>query len=639
MLKKLFTPMKIGKIEIPNRLVVSPMVTDYCNQDGTATERYIAYHEAKAKGGWGLIITEDYAVDPSGKGFSCVAGLWNDSQIAGHTELTRRVHQYKSKIFAQIYHCGRQTASSITGCQPLAPSPVPCPTMQELPKELPVDGIEKIVGQFGDTALRAKKAGFDGVEIHGAHGYLISEFMSPYSNKRTDEYGGHLLNRMRFPLKIVADIRAKCGKDFGVGFRISCDEFVPGGRTIEDTKAMAVLLEDAGIDVLHVSAGVYASADKIVPASSTPHGWLAGYAEEVKKAVKIPVITVGRINDPFVAESILASGKADFVAMGRASLADPEFPEKARAGLFDEIRPCIACNEGCIGILFTDQPIKCVLNPTLGREAEWVIKTAKKAKKVVVIGGGPAGMEAAATAAKAGHKVSLFEKEGRLGGLFYLASVPPNKGEIGNFVEYQIKQLEKCKVKVTLNANVTPEWIDSEKPDVVINATGGIPITPDIPGIAKPNVVNAYDVLAGKVFVGAKAVVIGGGMVGAETANHLANHGKSVTLVEMLPDIATEIQNINRSALLQDLEKGRVRILVETTVKEVLTDGVLVIKGCDTESIGADTVVVASGSRTDGGLENKLAGRPYKVVSIGDAIKVGKVVDAIEAGYLTGMNA
>ena len=639
MLKKLFTPMKIGKIEIPNRLVVSPMVTDYCNQDGTATERYIAYHEAKAKGGWGLIITEDYAVDPSGKGFSCVAGLWNDSQIASHAELTRRVHQYKSKIFAQIYHCGRQTASAITGCQPLAPSPVPCPTMQELPKELPVDEIEKIVGQFGDTALRAKKAGFDGIEIHGAHGYLISEFMSPYSNKRTDEYGGHLLNRMRFPLKIVADIRAKCGKDFGVGFRISCDEFVPGGRTIEDTKAMAVFLEDAGIDVLHVSAGVYASADKIVPASSTPHGWLAGYAEEVKKAVRVPVITVGRINDPFVAESILASGKADFVAMGRASLADPEFPEKAKAALFDEIRPCIACNEGCIGILFTDQPIKCVLNPTLGREAEWVIRPAKKAKKVVVIGGGPAGMEAAATAAKAGHKVSLLEREGRLGGLFYLASVPPNKGEIGNFVEYQIKQLEKFKVKVTLNANVTSELIDSEKPDVVINATGGIPATPDIPGIAKPNVVNAYDVLAGKVFVGAKAVVIGGGMVGAETANHLANHGKSVTLVEMLPDIATEIQNINRSALLQDLEKGKVRILVETTVKEVLTDGVLVIKGCDTESIGADTVVVASGSRSDGSLEDMLADKAYKLVSIGDAVKVGKVVDAIEAGYLAGMNA
>jgi len=638
MLKRLFSPMKIGRVAISNRLVVSPMVTDYCNKDGTATERYIAYHEAKAKGGWGLIITEDYAVDPSGKGFSCVAGLWDDSQIASHTELTKRVHKYKSKIFAQIYHCGRQTVSAITGCQPLAPSPIPCPAMQELPKELPIAEIEKIVGQFGDTALRAKKAGFDGVEIHGAHGYLIAEFMSPYSNKRSDEYGGHLLNRVRFPLKIVADVRAKCGKDFGIGFRISCDEFVPGGRTIEDTKAIAVLLEEAGVDVLHVTCGVYASVDKIVPPSSVPHGWLAGYAEEVKKAVKIPVITVGRINDPFVAESIISSGKADLVAMGRASLTDPEFPKKAKAGLFDEIRPCIACNEACIGILFMDQPIKCVLNPTLGREAELVIKPAKKAKKVVVLGGGPAGMEAAATAAKAGHKVSLFEKEGRLGGLFYLASVPPNKGEIGNFIEYQIKQLEKFKVKVTLNANVTPELVDSEKPDVVINATGGSPAIPDIPGIDKPLVVNAYDVLAGKVFVGAKAVVIGGGMVGAETANHLVNHGKSVTLVEMLPDIATEVQNINRGALLQDLEKGKVKILVNTTVKEVLVDGVLVVKDNATESINADTVIVASGSKPDGGLAAKLSGKPYKVVSIGNTVKVGKVIDAIETGYLAGLN-
>ncbi|MGB6068693.1 MAG: NADH:flavin oxidoreductase [Desulfomonilaceae bacterium] len=370
MFKTLFSPMKIGKVEIPNRLVVSPMVTNYCNQDGTATERYIAYHEAKAKGGWGLIITEDYAIDPTGKGFSCVAGLWNDSQIAGHSELTKRVHQYESKIFAQIYHCGRQTSHLITMCPPLAPSPIPCPAMQELPDELTIDEIERMVEKFGDCALRAQKAGFDGVEIHGAHGYLIAEFMSPYSNKRTDMYGGHLLNRMRFPLKVVANIRAKTGNDFGLGFRISCDEFVPGGRSIEDTKAIAILLERAGIDVVHVSCGVYASADKIVPPSSTPHGWLAGYAEEVKKVISIPVITVGRINDPFVADSIIAGGKADFVAMGRASLADPEFPKKAAAGEMDEIRPCIACNEGCIGILFADQPIKCVLNPTLGKEAE-----------------------------------------------------------------------------------------------------------------------------------------------------------------------------------------------------------------------------------------------------------------------------
>ena len=637
MLKTLFSPMKIGMIDISNRMVVSPMVTDYCNNDGTATERYIAYHEAKAKGGWGLIITEDYAVDPSGKGFSCVAGLWDDSQIASHSELTKRVHQYSSKIFAQIYHCGRQTSHLISMCQPFAPSPIPCPAMQELPEELKIDRIETMVEKYGDCALRAKKAGFDGVEIHGAHGYLIAQFMSPYSNKRTDKYGGHLLNRMRFPLDIVANVRAKTGKDFGVGFRISCDEFVPGGRSIEDTKAIAVLLEQAGIDVLHVSCGVYASVDKIVPASSVPHGWLAGYAEEIKKVISIPVITVGRINDPFVADSIITAGKADFVAMGRASLADPEFPKKAAAGEFDEIRPCIACNEGCIGLLFLDQPIKCVLNPTLGREAEWAIKPAATKKKVVVVGGGPAGMEAAATAAKAGHEVSLYEKQDRLGGLFYLASVPPNKGEIGNFVGWQIGQLNKLKVRVTLNAEVSPKLIDSEKPDVVILATGGTPALPKIPGVDKPNVVHAYSVLAGKVAVGPKALIIGGGMVGAETANHLANHGKTVTLVEMLPDIATEVPNINRMTLLQDLEKGKVRILVNTTVKDILEDGAVVVKDCVTETISADTVIVASGSKPNNDFEADLAGKPYKVVTIGDANKVAKVMDAIEAGYQAGM--
>lgn len=637
MLKNLLRPMKTGNIDISNRLVVSAMVTDYCNNDGTATERYIAYHEAKAKGGWGLIITEDYAVDTTGRGFSCVAGLWDDSQIASHSELTKRVHKYTSKIFAQIYHCGRQTSHLITMCQPFAPSPIPCPAMQELPEELKIDEIEKMVEKFGDCALRAKKAGFDGVEIHGAHGYLISQFMSPYSNKRTDKYGGHLLNRMRFPLDIVANVRAKAGKDFGIGFRISSDEFVPGGRTIEDTKAIAILLEEAGIDVLHVSAGVYASVDKIVPPSSVRHGWLADYAEEVKKVVSVPVITVGRINDPFVADSIIAAGKADFVAMGRASLADPEFPNKAAAGQFDEIRPCIACNEGCIGVLFLDQPIKCVLNPTLGKETESVIKPAAVKKKVMVIGGGPAGMEAAATAAKAGHEVSLYEKEDRLGGLFYLASVPPNKGEIGNFVGWQIGQLNKLKVRVTLNAEVSSKLIDSEKPDVVVLATGGSPVLPKIPGVDKPNVVHAYSVLAGKVAVGPKALIIGGGMVGAETANHLANHGKTVTLVEMLPDIATEIPNINRMTLMQDLEKGKVRILVNTTVKDILADGVVVVKGCDTESISADTVIVASGSKPNNDLEAELAGKPYKVVTIGDASKVAKVMDAIESGYLLGM--
>ncbi len=638
MLKHLFSPLKIGEIEISNRLVVSPMVTNYCNGDGTATQRYIAYHEAKAEGGWGLIITEDYAVDPTGRGFSRVAGLWDDSQIASHSELTERVHRYDTKIFAQIYHCGRQTSHLVTGCTPFAPSPISCPAMQELPDELPAEKIEEMVEKFGDCALRAKKAGFDGVEIHGAHGYLIAGFMSPYSNKRADAYGGHLLNRMRFPLEVLANIRAKVGDDFGVGFRISCDEYVPGGRTLEDTRAIAALLEKAGIDYLHVSCGVYASADRIVPGPSTPHGWLAGYAEEMKKVLGIPVITVGRINDPFVADAIISAGKADLVAMGRASLADPQFPRKASEGRFEEIRPCVACNEGCIGVLFTDQPIKCVLNPTLGRETERVVKPAVEKKKVVVIGGGPAGMEAAITAAEAGHEVNLLEKENRLGGQFYLASVPPNKGEIGNFVGWQISRLSRLKVNVTVNAEVSPDVIDSLNPDVVVLATGSTPTLPEIPGAGKPNVVTAATVLAGKVAVGPKAVIIGGGMIGAETANHLANHGKVVTLVEMLPDIATEVPNINRMALLKDMENAGIKVLVNTTVKDILSDGIVVVKDCVTETISADTVIVAAGSRPNNALQAELSGKRYKLITIGDAYKVGKVVDAIDTGFIAGID-
>ena len=638
MLKNIFSPIQIGKVKISNRLVVPAMVTNYCNGDGTATEKYVAYHEAKARGGWGLIITEDYAVDPKGKGFPNVPGLWNDGQIESHSKLTRRVHDIGGKIFAQIYHAGRQTSRALIGCQPVAPSPIPCPRLQEIPHALSLNEIRDIVEEFGDCSLRARKAGFDGIEIHGAHGYLIAQFMSPYSNKRIDEYGGNLLNRMRFPLEIVSNVRSKAGSDFPIIFRISGDEMVPGGRTIEDTKTIAVMLEKAGANALHISAGVYGSAYAITPPAAIRHGWIAHFAEEVKTVVNIPVITVGRINDPLLAETILAGKKADLVAMGRASLADPELPNKAAAERFADINHCIGCLQGCIGMISRGQPATCLVNPTLGKEEELRIKAADLKKKVFIAGAGPAGMEAAMVAGKRGHEVHLFEKADRLGGQFYTASIPPSKGEIAGFIAWQRRQLEENHVFIHLNTELTEEIVNEQNPDAVVLATGSIPTSPNLPGVKRGSVVTAHDVLEGKTDVGRTVAVIGGGMVGSETASHLANHGKEVSIVEMLPEIAADINARSKPFLLKDLAEHNVRLYLNSVVKEILADGLRIERDGREEKIGPfDTIILAVGVQPCNDLTRKLDGKVARLLTIGDASNPRKALEAIGEGYLAGL--
>jgi len=638
MLKNIFSPIQIGKARIPNRLVVPAMVTNYCNGDGTATEKYVAYHEAKAKGGWGLIITEDYAVDPKGKGFPNVPGLWNDGQIESHSKLTRRIHDIGGKIFAQIYHAGRQTSRTLIGRQPVAPSPIPCPRYQEIPHALGLKEIRDIIEEFGDCALRARKAGFDGIEIHGAHGYLIAQFMSPYSNKRIDEYGGNLLNRMRFPLEILSNVRSKTGSDFPAIFRISGDEMVPGGRTIEDTKTIAGILEKAGVDALHISAGVYGSAHAITPPAAIRHGWIVHLAEEVKKVVNIPVITVGRINDPLLAETILAGRKADLVAMGRASLADPELPNKAAAKRFADINHCIGCLQGCIGMISQGRPATCLVNPTLGKEEELRIKPADLKKKVFIAGAGPAGMEAAMVAGKRGHEVHLFEKADRMGGQFYTASIPPSKGEIAGFIVWQRRQLEENHVFIHLSTELTEEIVNEQNPDVVVLATGSTPVSPNFPGVKRPNVVTAHDVLEGKTDVGKKVAVIGGGMVGSETANHLANHGKEVSIVEMLPEIAPEVNARSKPFLLKDLADHDVRLYLNSVVKEVSGDGLRIERDGREEKIGPfDSIVLAVGVQACNDLRAKLEGKVARLITIGDALNPRKALEAIGEGYQAGL--
>jgi len=628
----LFQPITIGHLEIKNRLIVAPMVTVYCDDEGMATDRFIKYYETKAKGGWGAIIVEDYAVSPLGKGF-WTPGLWKDEQIQSHAKLTETVHNAGAKIIAQIYHCGRQTTSAITGEQPVSASPLPCPVLGAIPRELTVDEIKKIVAQFGDSALRAKKAGFDGVEVHGGHGYLIAQFMSKYSNKRTDKYGGSLMNRLRFPLEIVAEIRKKCGPDFFIGFRISGDEKVPGGRTIEETKMIACILEKQGVDALHISAGTYESTWAVIPPMNITTGWITDYAEEVKKVVDIPVMTVGRINDPYLAESILQSGKADLIAMGRASLADPELPNKFAKGQYEDIRQCIGCQQGCLERLFANEPIRCLVNPTLGYEYLNEFKKADSPKDITIVGAGPAGLEAARTAALAGHNVTLYEKTAHLGGQFATAAIPPSKGDITSYISWIGRQVEKLGVNIKLETEYTSEICDKEKPNFVIIATGATPSKPPITGIDGENVVTAEDVLLGKVNTKQKVVIAGGGLVGCETAVYLHSLGRDVTIVEMLPTLAADEEFTRRVLLMKAIEESQINTYTDAKINAINKNSVQIENNQKLKEIEAETVVLALGYKANYALADKLKEKvPVRV--IGDAIKSRNALEATREGFL-----
>lgn len=638
LLRNMKMPMKIGSLEIKNRFIVSPMVMNCCNEDGTATEKYIAYHEEKAKGGWGLIVTEDYAVDPTGRSYKYLPGLWCDEQIASHSVLTDRVHAAGAKIFAQIFHAGRQTESRITGTQVWAPSPIPCPNKKELPHEMTLQEVEDMIEKFGDAALRAKKAGFDGVQIHGAHGYLVSEFASSYSNKRVDKYGGCLTNRLRFPMEIIANIRKKCGMDFCIDYKISGDEAAPGGNSIEDVKTIAYFLEQAGVDSLNVSIGVYESWYTQVPPAAMNHGWLADFAAQVKAVVNIPVTTVGRVNDPLIAEMIVRSGKADACYMGRASLADPHMPNKAMKGDFEDIIRCTGCKQGCTTRIDAGYQGSCLLNPRTVKEDEIKITPAAHPKKILVAGGGPSGAEAAIVAAERGHSVTLYEMGDRLGGMFYVAAIPPYKGEISAFIAWQVQKLERLGVNVVYNTPLTAEIVKREKPDSVILATGSLPFIPPIEGRDREFVVEATALLRGQVRADGNLAVIGGGLVGGETAHYLATHGNQVTIVEMAPEILKEEPGDVKKFVLESYEENKVQVLVNAQVQSINEDGTITVnQEGQARQIGPfDKVVMAVGMKPRKSLEEEFKEYVGEIVSVGDALKPGNALSAIESGYMAG---
>lgn len=642
MFPHVFSPMKIGNCEIPNRLVVPAMVANLNNREGTATDRYIAYHEEKAKGGWGLIITENYAVNEHAMGYPYIGGLYKEEQVPSHKKLTDTIHRYDAKIFCQIYHAGRQSNHCVNGnVQPVGPSPLICPWNKELPRELTVEEIQQIVKDFGITARNVVKAGFDGVEIHAAHGYLIHTFLSASTNKRIDEYGGNYDNRTRLLREVMAEVRQAVGPDFPLQVRLSGAEYSEGGRTMFETRQIIRDIEQWGADAIHLTFGLYGIRSSLCSVSSffQSRGWNVHLAEEAKTLVKIPVITVGKIQEPTMAEDIIASGKADFVAMGRGSLADPHFPNKVKTGQVQEVRQCIACLQGCTASTYQQVPIYCLVNPELGYEFETDYSPAPVAKKVFIAGGGVAGMEAARGAACKGHEVHLFEAADSLGGQFIAAGYPPYKGDFLSYPAWLNRQLKKLNVTLHMNTALTAGIVKAGKPDKVIIATGAKPIIPKLPGLDGPNVVLAEDVLRGRVDPGLNVLVAGGGMIGSETAAYLAVQCREkVALVEMLPEIGLEMEGGIRDDLKDLLKKQFVEVITQVKLAGITEQGALIEKGGCVTLYPCDTVVLAIGTKAYNPLQEELK-ELCEVVVVGDAVKARKAIEASREGFVAGLNA
>jgi 2,4-dienoyl-CoA reductase-like NADH-dependent reductase (Old Yellow Enzyme family)/thioredoxin reductase len=639
-LKLLFTPIRIAEVEVKNRIVMSPMSSNLGSEQGHVTPALIQFFAARARGGVGLIVTGDVSVDPNGRYQKRTLGLYDDQFIPGWKDLNRAVQNYGAKIAPQLIHPSFNAHSSLTGVQPVAASPIASRRFRELPRELRVEEIEKIIEQFADAARRAQMAGCDAVQIHCAHSHhLLGSFLSPLHNKRTDEFGGDIHGRLRLPLEVIRRIRSKVGPGFPILVRISADEFEPGGRTLEETQYIAPLFVEAGADALNISAGT-TNIGSVAPPMGSPAGIYAPLAAAIKEVVKIPVISVGRILTPWVAEDILSSGKADMVAIGRGLLADPEFPRKAEAGDWDDIAPCVG-DLHCLMSLYSDKTIACLVNAAVGREEEMDLVSTKNPKKILVVGGGPGGLEAARVAALRGHQVTLMEKSTKLGGQLLAASFPPTKQEFTCLIKYLIGQAYKAGVKVELNKEVTLEVIDEFRPDAIIIATGGLPkVPPMFCGINQKRIVNSWDVLTGKILPGLKILVIGGGSTGCETADFLAHplddlspKGNRVTIMEMLDNVCLDDVSPKRSSLILRLRQKGVKIITDAKVTEILEDGVIYLHNGKSKMLrGLDTIVLATGTTPNNILVEEIKGKGIPTFVIGDAKAPRKAVEAIGEG-------
>ncbi|MGD8855315.1 MAG: FAD-dependent oxidoreductase [Chloroflexota bacterium] len=635
----LFQPLRLGNLILPNRVVMTTVKLGYGNQQGEVTDRHVAFYTRRAQAKIALLTTEPMYVQLNGRELPTQLGIHDNRLIAGLRRLTDAVHANGGRMMAHINHAGRVANPKLVPAEErISASDILCPTNQVKPNPLTRSSINEVVAAFGAAARRVRQAGFDAIEIPFSHGYLIHQFLSPLTNRRSDEYGGTLENRLRFGLDVLEAVRCEVGDSLPIIVRMNAMDYVEGGLNDQDAIDIAGALDQVAIDALSVTSGTMCES---VPYSlyptGTPKSNLLPMAARIRAASKLPVIVAGRIRTPAVAREALAAGQTDLIGLARPFLADPEWAQKAKSGDEEAILLCAACHQGCLAQLRKGAGTGCSFNPFTGRETGVKLFPITRPRQVMVVGGGPAGLEAATVAARRGHHVSLYEQEDHLGGQFNLAARAPHKEDFLDVIRYLVLMAERAGVEIFLNTQVTPETVTLSQPDVVILATGGIPLTIPFPGLDDTQWLQASDLLDGGHEINtATAFVIGGGLVGLETADYLAARGVVVTLVEMLDQVGADIDQLAKAMLLKRLNAHGVKIHTGTKVVGLTKNAALVQQDEEVVSLPIETVVVAVGVRANRTLPDALAGSDRELHIIGDAAEPRRALEAIREGFEAG---
>jgi 2,4-dienoyl-CoA reductase-like NADH-dependent reductase (Old Yellow Enzyme family)/thioredoxin reductase len=649
--QNVFSSFRFGNVEVKNRIETPPMLACMATPDGFVTREMIEFYQSFARGGAGIVTIGDSAIDfEFARGHFGQLNLGDDRVVPGLNTLVEAVQKYGAKISIELDHSGRLSPPRvINGRNPIGPSPLPTKGEEMAAQmegrkviqvtEMNQEMINQVIEHFAMASYRCMTAGFEMVMIHGGHGQLLSQFVSPYSNKRTDSYGGSLENRARFVIEVLTAIRGKVGNKLALEYRISGDELVPGGMHEEETIEFIRMIQDK-IDLINVSVGGMIAEPKYMTHMAQPYYFPYAYnvprAEKIKKAVKIPVTCVGSIIDLEMADKIIAEGKADIVAMGRAHIADPEIVNKTYRGELDDIRPCLRCNV-CGERPKDFLPVRCAVNPVIGREVEYrYLRRAERKKKVIIVGGGLAGMEAAIIASSRGHQVTLYEKKEALGGTLRIAASPSFKIDMRRYLKWIIKKTQKSSVEVKLLVEATADSIKEMKPDVVIVAVGAEPIIPEIPGIKKPIVVWAGDVDTGKTPIGKQVLVVGAGLTGCETGLQLAQQGRKVKIIDMIDEqeIAKDTSFVNRITLIELLHQNNVEFKTEVELKEITDRGAIVTdKKGNRFEITADNVILSLGLKSLKATVKSFQGLAREVYAIGDCSSPRNLMAAIHDAF------